>query len=274
MINAQGIQVPPIMYGTAWKENRTAELTSLALSTGFRAIDTANQRKHYVETAVGQALAASGLPRGDVFVQTKFTYPRGQDHRIPYDPRAPWPQAVRQSLASSKAHLGLQIIDAYLLHGPWASGGWHDIDREVWTTMEALHREGTVRLLGVSNISAAALRSLCAEATILPAFVQNRCYASTGWDREVRAVCRTHGIVYQAFSLLTANQRELAAPRVSQIAARVGLTIEGLAFRFAAALGMLPLTGTSSATHMRADLDALAIPLPDADVQALESLAG
>ena len=80
-----GIQVPQFLYGTAWKEDATERLTSLALQQGFRGIDTANQRKHYHEAGVGKAVAAAienGLVRReDLFLQTKFTFQRGQDHR-------------------------------------------------------------------------------------------------------------------------------------------------------------------------------------------------
>src|SRR5215208_2290311 len=92
-LSINGIEVPRFLYGTAWKENETLRLTELALKQGFRGIDTANQRRHYHEAAVGQAIAASiasGLvTRRALFLQTKFTFRRGQDHRLPYDPKAP-----------------------------------------------------------------------------------------------------------------------------------------------------------------------------------------
>src|SRR5436190_4020248 len=99
-----GLRVPRFLYGTAWKEDRTRPLTELALRQGFRGIDTANQRRHYHEAAVGQAVAAAvagGLvAREDLFLQTKFTFRRGQDHRLPYDPAVPIPAQVEQSFAS------------------------------------------------------------------------------------------------------------------------------------------------------------------------------
>ena len=104
-LTINGIEVPRFLYGTAWKEERTQNLTELALQLGFRGIDTANQRRHYHEAAVGQAISASiasGLVvRDDLFVQTKFTFRRGQDHRLPYDPDAPIATQVEQSFASS-----------------------------------------------------------------------------------------------------------------------------------------------------------------------------
>lgn len=270
--DVQGVRVPALLYGTAWKEERTAELTRLALTTGFVGIDTANQRKHYVEAAVGEGIAAAGVPRSDLFVQTKFTYLRGQDQRLPYDPAASLTTQVQQSFASSLSHLGVDRIDAYVLHGPESGRGWTAADREVWSAMEALHDSGGARLLGVSNISPEQLVALCAEARVTPALVQNRCYARTGWDREVRAVCRDRGILYEGFSLLTANQRELASSAISAIAGRVGATIAQVVFRFANAIGIVALTGTSNRAHMQQDLAAGEIQLEAADVATIESV--
>lgn len=272
--DVQGVRVPGLLYGTAWKEERTAELTGLALAAGFVGIDTANQRKHYFEVGVGEALAKAGIARERLFLQTKFTYLRGQDDRLPYDPAASLGTQVQQSFASSLAHLGVQQLDAYVLHGPASGRGWTDPDREVWRAMEALHDAGSVRLLGVSNISAAQLVALCDEARVGPALVQNRCYARTGWDREVRAVCRDRGLVYEGFSLLTANARELAGAEVGALARRRGATIPQVVFRFANALGMIALTGTSSRAHMQEDLASAELELEPADVSALERIAG
>src|SRR5271156_2995209 len=118
---------PHFLYGTAWKEDRTPNLTELALRTGFRGIDTANQRRHYFEAGVGQALAgvyrAGVVTRADLFLQTKFTYRPGQDHRLPYDPTAKLAGQVAQSMASSLEHLGTDYVDSYVLHGPASNYG-------------------------------------------------------------------------------------------------------------------------------------------------------
>src|SRR5579863_9144359 len=122
MPNHTHAPVPDFLYGTAWKQDRTPLLVELALRMGFRGIDTANQRRHYFEAGVGQGLAAAysaGLvTREDVFLQTKFTYQRGQDHRLPYDPAATLSVQVAQSMASSLEHLATDYVDSYVLHGP------------------------------------------------------------------------------------------------------------------------------------------------------------
>ena len=272
-----GLEVPSFMYGTAWKEQRTRALTTLALEAGFRAIDTANQRRHYVEAAVGEALQAwladGTHHRSELFLQTKFTYPDGQDHRIPYDVAAPPEEQVAQSFRSSLAQLRTSYVDSYLLHGPSVRVGLADEDWRVWSAMEALQRAGQVRLIGISNVSCAQLESLQRDAEVKPAFVQNRCYARSGWDREVRQFCRAHDIAYQGFSLLTANRRELEGAVMARIMARTGATLPQVLFRFALGLGMIALTGTSDASHMREDLDCVALQLADDEVDALERVA-
>lgn len=270
--------VPDFLYGTAWKEDRTAALTELALRTGFRGIDTANQRRHYVEAAVGEGLAAAYragvVTRAELFLQTKFTYRDGQDHRLPYDPGADLATQVAQSMASSLQHLGTDHVDSYVLHGPASGYGWTDDDTETWLAMGKERDTGRTRHLGVSNVSLRHLARMAAAGLEPPAFVQNRCFARLGWDRAVRAFCRERGIVYQAFSLLTANAEVLHHPLVGRLATSASATPAQVVFRFALAVGMLPLTGTSSAGHMRQDLAAAALPMSADDVQAIETLSG
>src|SRR6266404_1281826 len=138
MVDKQASFVPDFLYGTAWKEDRTPALIELALRMGFRGIDTANQRRHYFEAGLGQGLAAAYqagvVTRADLFLQTKFTYQRGQDHRLPYDPAAPLSDQVLQSMSSSLEHLGTDYVDSYVLHGPSAYD-WSDADAEVWAAM-------------------------------------------------------------------------------------------------------------------------------------------
>jgi diketogulonate reductase-like aldo/keto reductase len=273
----QGVTVPAFLYGTAWKEERTEALTRRALDAGFRGVDTANQRRHYFEAAAGDAVKAAiakgQFDRGAIFLQTKFTHRDGQDHRLPYDPAASPAQQVEQSFASSLSHLHTDYLDSYVLHGPSTRRGIAAEDWSVWRAMEALHRAGKARLIGVSNVSLEQLRLLHREAAIKPAFVQNRCYASAGWDRDVRTFCNEHGIVYQGFSLLTANRAVVGGPVVRNVAQRLGRSPEQIVFRFALEVGMIPLTGTSDATHMRQDLECFDFELGAPDAVAIERAA-
>lgn len=270
------IRAPRFLYGTAWKEESTESLTWLAIQQGFRGIDTANQRRHYDEAAVGRGVAAaiqSGLvSRDDLFLQTKFTFRAGQDHRLPYDPTAPIARQVEQSFASSLEHLGTTWLDSYVLHGPSQRVDLGSDDWSAWRAMEALSSSGSARSLGVSNVSLEQLEQLCQEASVRPAFVQNRCYATQAWDRDVRRFCQSHGLIYQGFSLLTANRGVLADPQLARIAERHGRTASQIIFRFALDVGMLPLTGTTNATHMRADLDVTDFQLDAVEVDQIECL--
>ncbi len=270
---------PDFLYGTAWKEDRTPALTELALRMGFRGIDTANQRRHYFEAGVGQGLAAAYgagvVTRADLFLQTKFTYQRGQDHRLPYDPEAALSLQVAQSLSSSLEHLGTDYVDSFVMHGPASSYGWTRADAEVWEAMRKERDSGRTRLLGVSNVSLLHLEQMMIAAHAeAPAFVQNRCYALLGWDREVRAFCRERKIRYQGFSLLTANVEVLHHPLIADLAANLSSTPAQIVFSFTRAAGILPLTGTSNPDHMKQDLASCDLVLSTKAVRAIESLAG
>ena len=210
--------------------------------------------------------------REELFLQTKFTHRAGQDHRLPYDPYAAPGVQVRQSLASSLEHLRVEELDSYVLHGPSTRHGFGGYDVEVWRAMEELAGEGKTRSLGISNVALDQLEELLGLARVRPAFVQNRCYARSGWDQAVRALCREHGIVYQGFSLLTANAGELHHPDVRRLAASTGRTIAQLVFRFAIQIGMLPLTGTTDPAHMREDLGALDFTLSEDEVALVETI--
>jgi len=263
---------PAFLYGTAWKEDETERLTRLAIESGFRGIDTANQRRHYFEAGVGAAVSGAirdGIvKREEIFLQTKFTYLRGQDHRLPYDANADPATQVRQSFESSLEHLQVDAIDSYVLHGPSVGRGLAEVDRVVWRAIEQL----PVRNIGISNVALDQLQLLVRHAQRKPAFVQNRCFARTRWDAAIRAFCRDNAIVYQGFSLLTANEIELQSPKFRAIVTRYRRTPAQIVFRFARQVGMLPLTGTTDPRHMREDVD-LDFELTEEDVKTLENIA-
>jgi diketogulonate reductase-like aldo/keto reductase len=268
--------VPLIMYGTAWKEDRTQALALEAIAVGFRAFDTANQRKHYVEEGVGAAVRAaiaSGIvKREDLFLQTKFTYQRGQDHRLPYNPDCDLTTQVRQSIASSLEHLGVTRIDSYILHGPSQRSGLSQADGETWRAMEDAADEGLVGLLGISNVAVDQLKALLCAARIRPTFVQNRCLVRASWDHEMHMLCQKENIIYQAFSLLSGNRQALLKPCVIQIAHHYNKTVPQVVYRFAFELGMLPLTGTTDVAHMRDSLDIFDFTLTHDEIETLLAL--
>jgi len=217
-------------------------------------------------------MAGGQIARDDLFLQTKYTFQRGQDHRLPYHPASPIAIQVEESFASSLEHLGVDRIDSYLLHGPSRSVGLGEEDWAAWRAMEKIHESGRVGLLGVSNVSLDQLEILYKEAKLKPRFVQNRCYAVSGWDRAVRAFCKTNSIVYQGFSLLTANRSVLASQQLATLAQRHRCSTAQLIFRFAIGEGIIPLTGTTDAQHMQQDLEAFDIHLQPGAIETIERL--
>ncbi|MBM4128182.1 MAG: aldo/keto reductase [Nitrospira sp.] len=269
------ITLPAFMYGTAWKKEATTGLVLHAVEAGFTAIDTANQLIHYDEARVGEALvqlAKQGVPRETLFLQTKFTPVNGQDHRLPYDPRASLTVQVQQSFESSLAHLHTDYLDSYVLHGPYYRRGLGAEDWEVWAAIESLYDARKAKMIGVSNVSAEQLSLLCAKAKHKPMVVQNRCYAALGWDKDVREICRTHGIMYQGFSLLTANSAIFAEPDLRTMAAKYQTGLAQIVFRFSQQIGMQPLTGTTNQQHMKEDLQCERFTLSSDELALIETI--
>jgi diketogulonate reductase-like aldo/keto reductase len=269
------VAIPHFMYGTAWKKEATTGLVLQAVEAGFTAIDTANQLVHYDEARVGEALlelATRGITRDKLFLQTKFTSVNGQDHRLPYDALASITTQVQQSFASSLAHLHTDYLDSYVLHGPYSRRGLGAEDWEVWAAIESLYDAGKTKMIGISNVTADQLTLLCVKAKHKPMMVQNRCYAAFGWDKEVREICRINQIIYQGFSLLTANSGIFAEPDLRAMAAKYQTGLAQIVFRFAQQVGMLPLTGTTNPQHMKEDLQSDRFTLLPEEVQHIETI--
>ncbi len=270
-----GVGIPSFMYGTAWKKEATTKLVFQAVDAGFTAIDTANQLIHYDEARVGEALlslAKQGITRDQLFLQTKFTPVNGQDHRTPYDANASITKQVKQSFESSLEHLHTDHLDSYVLHGPYYRGGLGPEDWEVWAAIESLYAAGKTKMIGISNVTAAQLGLLCERAKHKPMVVQNRCYAAFGWDKAVRDICRDHRIIYQGFSLLTANREVFIQSLVRGIAERYETGVAQVVFRFAMQIGMLPLTGTTNRQHMEEDLQCERFTLTPEEMRQIESV--
>ncbi|HHT0591815.1 TPA: aldo/keto reductase family protein [Legionella anisa] len=275
--NLNHVGVPPFLYGTAWKKEKTQMLTLQALENGFIGIDTANQLKHYYEEGVGlgiqQFLKNTGKSRSDLFLQTKFTPAHSQDHNKPYNETDSYKYQVRQSFLSSLDHLQTDYIDSYILHGPTYNSGLVRDDLDIWNAMEDLYDEGKVRLLGVSNVNLEQLEALYNAAVIKPSLVQNRCFASSHWDSPIRLFCKKHGILYQGFSLLTANQSYLLTNTMHELAKHYKKSIPQIIFRFALQIGIVPLTGTSNQQHMKEDLNLDSFELSSASLKLIEDIS-
>ena len=266
--------MPPIIYGTAWKEDRTQALVVEAMHRGFRGIDTACQPRHYREDQVGLALryaVAHGLVRSEIYVQTKFTPVSGQDpDTIPYDPDLPIEEQVGQSFNVSLKNLGTEYLDALLLHSPLPT--WEETLR-AWRAMEELHARGGALRLGISNCYDLRLaRALFAEAKVPPALLQNRFYAVTGYDAALRAWCNEQGVVYQSFWTLTANPDVLDSGTVRDLAGKHRKSAPQILFRYLSQTGVVPLTGTTSTAHMLEDLAVFEFTLTPEEMDRMHPL--
>lgn len=261
--------MPPLIYGTAWKKDQTADYIIKAIAAGFRGIDTACQPKHYNEPGVGDAiktLAAKGIPRHHIFLQTKFTPLAGQDAKsVPYDPKAPLDIQVHQSFIQSLTNLGTDHIDSLVLHSPLSSL----VDTmTVWKAFEELYYQGKVSLLGISNCyDITFMERFYSQALIKPRVLQNRFYKETGYDRDLRMFSKKNGIIYQSFWTLTANPHLLNHPVFIDTAKHLGKTPAQILFRYLIEDGSCPLTGTTSKNHMQQDLDVCNFRLGD-DIRA------
>jgi len=271
-----GVQMPRMIYGTAWKKERTADLVERAVKAGFRGIDTACQPKHYEESLVGaalQKLADQGIPRGDLYVQTKFTPLSGQDpNRVPYDKRGTLALQVAQSFTMSKTNLRTDYVDGLILHSPLASAKQ---TAQVWCAMEEIYRTGGARQLGISNCyDIGVLNDLYDIATVKPAIVQNRFYRDTQYDVELRQWCASHGVIYQSFWTLSANPHILVSATLRAIADHHQKTEAQILFRYLTHCGIVPLTGTCSEQHMKEDLDVFDFELAAHERDDLGALIG
>ncbi len=266
-------KLPRLIYGTAWKQEKTCDLVVRAITAGFRGIDTAGQPKHYYEPGVGEALKelqSQGVMRDRLFIQTKFTPISGQDPaRIPYDPTAPFSVQVAQSFASSQKNLRTDYVDSLVLHSPLSQ--WSQM-MEVWKAMEAIYAQGGAKMLGISNCyDLEVLKALYESSAIKPAVVQNRFYSNTEYDAELRFWCKHRGIEYQSFWTLTANPHILGSSVTQQIAKAHARTVAQVFFRFLTQIGIVPLTGTHSELHMREDLEIFNFELSEQEIDLFQA---
>jgi len=256
LTSAYGVRMPRIIYGTAWKQERTAALVEQAIETGFRGIDTACQPKHYNEAGVGEGVAACltrGLERAELYLQTKFTPLNGQDPlRVPYDAKANLSDQVAQSFQASLKNLQTTYLDCLVLHSPLAN----QLEmRQVWQAMESIFHDGGAKQLGISNCyDLKQLEELYRTAEVKPAVLQNRFYADTNYDRSIREFCWGQQIIYQSFWTLTANPNVLAHATLKNLTKKYQRSAAQVFYRYLTQIGIIPLTGTSSSEHMRSDL--------------------
>ncbi|KAJ4299327.1 hypothetical protein N0V90_004572 [Kalmusia sp. IMI 367209] len=252
----------PFIYGTAWKKDKTKELVQTAIAKGFRKVDTAAQPRHYQEPLVGDALrelfSKGSLRREDVYLQTKYTTPAGQDlNNMPYDPSAPLNMQIDTSVASSLKNLRPEdgseegaYIDCLLLHSPLPT---IEQTLQAWKILES-YVPHKIRALGISNTDLQVLQAIHENSTIQPSVVQNRFYPQTRHDVSLRSFCRQHDISYQSFWTLTGNPNLLKAYPVTRLAESARVSVPISLYTLVMDQGIIVLNGTTSSKHMEEDI--------------------
>lgn len=265
------------IYGTAWKKEETSRLVEEAITCGFKSIDTACQPRHYREDLVGVGLENAynnlDIKREDLFIQTKFTPIGGQDiNNMPYLESDDVVIQLEKSFLKSKENLKTDYIDSYLIHSPF--GPAEDFIR-VYNTMEEFVQSGQVGQIGISNCyDFEVIEFLYDTAKVKPKVVQNRFYAQSGYDKEIRAFCKEKKITYQGFWTLTANPHLLSCEEVIKLANKYDKTVPQIFYKFLNQLGVTPLNGTTSKEHMLEDLQIDTFSLSRQEVKDIEKYLG
>ena len=273
----ENVKMPALIYGTAWKKERTADLVVQAITSGFRGIDTACQPKHYEEPLVGEAITRlqedHGISRDELFIQTKFTPLAGQDpQRIPYDPNAPLEMQVSLSFEASKRNLRTDYVDSLVLHSPLYP--YANLTK-VWTAMEEIYHSKGTRQLGISNCyDLQLLQQLYADAHVKPSVVQNRFYSESGYDSQLRLWCDTKGIIYQSFWSLSANPHILGSSVVNILVQKYDKTAAQILYRYLNHVGIVPLIGSTSQQHMNEDLAIFEFELLEGEIKSITEFMG
>ena len=268
------MKIPNMIYGTAWKKDNTTDLVFEALKQGFRAIDTACQPKHYREDLVGLGLLKAyeiGIKRQDLFLQTKFTPIDGQDQsNMPYLASDEIEIQVEKSFQTSKKNLHTDFINAYILHSPVFPGT--KLQR-VWQKMEEFYDKKEVGALGISNCyDLDVLKYLFNNAKVKPTIVQNRFYAQSGYDKEIRTFCKQNDITYESFWSLTANPNILSSEVLQNLALKYEKGVAEIFYRFLNHINITPLNGTTSIKHMIEDLKIGEFELTNEEISSILNL--
>jgi diketogulonate reductase-like aldo/keto reductase len=246
---ADGNQMPMLGLGVWQVPNGAATVNAVrwALDLGYRHIDTAQAYGN--EESVGQALRDSGVPRGEVFITTKF-YP-GRN-----DPVAEARQSLRR--------LGVDQVDLYLIHWPQGGPTW------AWPGMERARELGYARSVGVSNFSAGELAEVIAAGTTPPAVNQVQ-FSALQYRRALLDACRRRNIALEAYSPLGTG-RHLANETVERVAQRVGRTPAQVLLRWCLQHDLLVISKSAHRERIGENAQIFDFALPSQDMAELDGL--
>ena len=251
------LQIPALGLGTWPLDDDGAErVVAQALEIGYRLVDTAFAYGN--EVGVGRGVRASGLPRDQVFITTKFN---GDSHSV---------DGARIAVERSLEKLGTDYVDLVLIHWPMP---WQDRYVQAWEGLVALQGSGLVRHIGVSNFLPDHLDRIIAATGVAPALDQLQ--INPRWTQpEARAYNAAHGIVTQSWSPLGQGKGLLELPEIVELARAQGLTPAQLVLAWHRALGLVVVAKSSDPGRLRENLAAAELTLPDDVVAALSAMDG
>ncbi|MBT2550603.1 aldo/keto reductase [Arthrobacter sp. ISL-65] len=247
-----GVKVPQLGFGVFQvPPEETQRIVEDALEAGYRHIDTAAAYRN--EAAVGAAIAASGIPREDIFLTTKL---RNGEQGV-----------AQEAFQNSCRELGVDYVDLYLIHWPVPS---RNLFAEAWKAMEKLHASGQIRAIGVSNFLADHLEALLQSADVVPAVNQFELHP-TFQQSELAAKSRSLGIAVEAYSPL-GQGADLDAGAVTSIAGKYGVTPAQVVLAWHLAQGTIVIPKSANSGRMRDNLAAAGFVLTPEEMAGITAL--
>ncbi|HEY1689569.1 MAG TPA: aldo/keto reductase [Solirubrobacteraceae bacterium] len=246
---SDGTEIPTLGFGV-WQVADGHECESAvlhALELGYRHIDTAQAYGN--EASVGRALRASGVPRDEVFVTTKF-FPRNADPV----------EAVEESLRLMQ----LDHVDLYIIHWPEGGPTW------AWQGMEQARERGYARSIGVSNFSVSELSELAEVASISPTVNQVQ-FSPFEYRRALLERCERDGIAIEAYSPLGTG-RHLSSPEIAEIAEQVDRTAAQVLIRWCLQKNTIVLPKSTHRERIEQNAEVFDFELSDEQTAVLDAL--
>jgi 2,5-diketo-D-gluconate reductase A len=251
-----GNTIPQLGFGVFQIEpENTAEAVGAALEVGYRHIDTAEMYGN--EKEVGEAICASGLDRGDVFITSKLN---NGFHE---------PQDASEAFDRTLSDLGFDYVDLFLIHWPLPTLYNGDFV-STWKTLEEFHRDGRARSIGVSNFQIEHLETLAAETDTVPAVNQIEAHPYFINDA-VREYGREHGIVTEAWSPI-AQGGVLEDETITQIAEKVGKTPAQVVLRWHVQRGDIIFPKSVTPSRIRENFELFDFEIESGDMDEITAL--
>jgi diketogulonate reductase-like aldo/keto reductase len=247
-----GVTIPQLGFGVFQvPQGETQRVVEQALEVGYRHIDTAAAYGN--EAGVGAAIAASGIPREELFITTKL---RNGEQAM-----------AAEAFEASRQALGVEVVDLYLIHWPVPSQG---LFVDAWRAFERIYAAGSVRAIGVSNFMQDHLDTLLAETTVVPAVNQIELHP-TLQQAAVSAGSRAAGVAVEAYSPLGQGS-DLEVAAVTALASEHGVTPAQIVLAWHLGVGNIVIPKTMHVDRMRENLAAVEVTLTQDELDAVTAL--